>query len=462
MGSGGGMMKPAVDDKLMTWNLNPPPPVEERREAFRLDRARHGSQAEVLAAMGVIAGALLTLLMVFRGNYLEMARNYGASLETGTTALAIALGLTLCIFVGFLMAEKLTPRMGRGWTYAGAWLCILLFCAWSVGTSSWFAFMSTAGGPALGMHLMESAGRLDAAVSQATEQIRAARGMPAAMRAKAAGFTLQAASEVKGGGATGAKGAGPLSQSLEGAAAVLKSGAEEIGAAVAKADGEAAAMRARVRAMTVLVLDRQLTVQERESEFLKGAAEVRAMIGAMVDAGLVEIARANLAALRSSVASLPGAAGAVGERQNEAIEGLRRDMAQVAADLESVIAELGRVESQSGAVLELVSLSEIVWTYRAHFVPELVLAVGIDLFAVWALMMLALFGVDVKEPKEKPAKFNGFLDLESLVGPAAAFEGVALPLEPPGLEQAKLKVPAQAARGKSLKTKQRNGRKLQS
>jgi hypothetical protein len=246
----------------------------------------------------VISGALLTLLMVFRGNYLEMSRNDGATLETGTTALAIALGLTLCIFVGFLIAEKLAPRMGRGWTYAGAWVCILIFCGWAVGTSSWFAFMSSAGGPALSMHLTEAAERLDAAVAGATEQIRKARGMPAAMRAKAEGFALQAASEVKQGGGTGAKGAGPLSQSLEAAAGVLRAGADGIAAAVEKADKDAGLMRSRVRQMSELVLERSLSVHERESRFLKGAAEVRAMIGAMEDAGLVEIVKANLAAVR--------------------------------------------------------------------------------------------------------------------------------------------------------------------
>lgn len=429
----GGAAGAEASEKLMTWNLNPPP-FDEERVMRAAERARHGGEAEVLAVMGVISAGLLTLLMVFRGNYLEMARNHGATLETGTTALAIALGLTVCIFVGFVIAEKLTPRMGRGWTYAGAWLCIALFCGWAVGTSSWFAFMSTAGGPALSMHLVGSADRLDKAVVQATEQIRRVRGMPAAMRAKAAGFETQAASEVLGGGATGAKGAGPLSQSLEGAAAVLRSGADAIEVAVVKADEAAGAMRARVRAMTVMVLDRSLDVHERESLFLKGTAEVRAMIGAMDDAGLVEIVKANLAAMRSSVARLPTGASALGARQQEAMEAMRSDMERVAADLEAVVTELEDVKAESGALLEIVSLSAIVWEYRAHFVPELVLAVGIDLFAVWALMMLALYGVEPKPGAPVLARFNGFLDLEALIGPDEALAEMAGAVEPPRLK----------------------------
>lgn len=402
--------------RLMTWNLNPPSAAEAAYEARLAERDRIGGQGEVLATLGVLSGALITLLMVFRGNYLEMARARGPGLETGTTALAIALGLTLCIFVGFLMAEKLTPRMGRWWTYAGAWLCIGLFCVWSVGTSSWFAFMSSAGGPALEMHLVASAERLDRAVSRATEEIRKVRGMPGALRSKAAGFALQAKSEAAGGGATGAKGTGPLSQSLEGGAAVLNAGAAEIERALVKADGDAEAMRAKVRALTASVVDRQIPVHERESGFLEGAAAVRAQVGAMHDAGLVEIVKAAMAAVRSSVASLPTAKTELGARQQEAMDALRADMARVADDLGAVAEGFGGVKAESGALLEMVSLSEIVWRYKAHFIPELVLAVGIDLFAVWALMMLSLYGVGPRPPKSEPTRFNGFLDLDQLIG----------------------------------------------
>lgn len=403
-------------DRLMTWNLNPPSEVEAAYEGRLAERGRIGGQGEVLATLGVLSGALITLLMVFRGNYLEMARAHGPGLETGTTALAIALGLTLCIFVGFLMAEKLTPRMGRWWTYAGAWLCIGLFCVWSVGTSSWFAFMSSAGGPALEMHLIAAAERLDRAVSLATEEIRKVRGMPGALRSKAAGFSLQAKSEAAGGGATGAKGAGPLSQSLEGGAAVLNAGAAEIERALVKADADAAAMRGKVRSMTVAMVERRVSVHERESAFLQGAAEVRAQVGAMHDAGLVEIVKAAMAAVRSSVASLPTAKSDVGARQQEAMEALRVDMGRVADDLAAVVEGFGGVKAESGALLETVSLSEIVWRYKGHFIPELVLAVGIDLFAVWALMLLSLYGVAPKRPKTDPTRFNGFLDLGELIG----------------------------------------------
>jgi hypothetical protein len=135
------------------------------------------------------------------------------------------------------------------------------------------------------------------------------------------------------------------------------------------------------------------------------------------------------------VSRLPRAKGELGDRQQAAMDAVRADMERIAGDLQAVVGELGAAKAGSGALLEVVSLSEIVWKYRWHFVPEMVLAIGIDLFAVWALMMLALFGVELKDEKEAPTKFNGFLDLESLVGPQAAFDAVALTIEPPGLSE---------------------------
>ncbi|MFA5951883.1 MAG: hypothetical protein WC807_16535 [Hyphomicrobium sp.] len=405
---------PEAEESLQLWKLNPPA-VDEGRAARERERAWHRSGAETIAAMGVISATSITALMVFRGNYAEMARDHGETVATATTALAVAMGLTLCIFIGFLMAEKLTPRMSRWWTYGGAWICILLFCGWAVGTSSWYGFMSMAGAPALEMHLMASAETLDKAVSKATEQIRTARGLPGAMNAKAAGFALQSESEVKGGGATGARGAGPLSQSLEGAAAVLRTGGSEIAAAVNQADADAARMRGKIMELSELVTDRRRPVHEREAIFLKGAAELRAMIGAMHDAGLAEIAKASLAAVRSSVSSLPTGNSALGERQYAAMATIRADMDMVAADLAAVIRELDGARSEAGNLVEVVSLSDIVWKYKDRFIPALVLAVGIDLFAVWALMMLGLFGVPEKE-LPYAARGKDFLALREVIG----------------------------------------------
>lgn len=417
------------------WGLNPEG-VSEADRARREERAWYRAGAETIAAMGVIAATSITALMVFRGTYAEMVRDHGETAETATTALAVAVGLTLCIFIGFLMAETLTPRMTRWWTYGGACICIILFCGWAVGTSSWYGFMALAGAPALEMHLMGASDKLDQAVSRATAEIRSARGLPGVMIAKAAGFAHQSESEVKGGGSTGARGAGALSQSLESAAVVLRTAAADLGGALEQADRDADAMRGKVRQLTELVTERTRPVHVREADFLKGAAELRVMIGAMSDAGLMEIAKGSLAAVRASVSSLPAGNSALGERQQEAVAAIRGDMEMVAANLAAVIHEVEGAGAAAGSLVAVVSLSDVVWQYKDRFVPALVLAVGIDLFAVWALMMLALYGVEEKSPLYVK-RGVAYLALREVVG--AEFGDDALAKELPALAAAEAK-----------------------
>jgi hypothetical protein len=371
--------------------------------------------------------------MVFKGLNQDLTRELGKSRDTSLMSLSVSVGLTLCIFVGFLMAERLGTTMARRGTYLGAWGCIALFCMWAVGTSSWYAYMSTTGTPALGMHLMDAAAKLDRAVAGATAQIKNARGVPTAMSAKAAGFSTRGASEASGGGASGARGAGPVSQSLEGAAAVLTSGAEGISAAVEKADREAALMREKVREISVAVSDRSIPVFERERIYLKGASEVRSMISAMNDAGLGEIVGSSLAAVKSAVSVMPTESSKVGARQAEAIGQTREDMQKIAGDLEAVLGELKSAEAVSGSLVETVSLSEVVWNYKSRFIPALVLAIGIDLFAAWALIFLGLHGLDeVKKREARRSVFRGWLELDEVVGKAVLDGEVLKSLNFPG------------------------------
>jgi hypothetical protein len=40
------------------------------------------------------------------------------------------------------------------------------------------------------------------------------------------------------------------------------------------------------------------------------------------------------------------------------------------------------------------SLPEIAWTYKQHFIPMLLIALGIELFAPFALAWMAVYGMD--------------------------------------------------------------------
>lgn len=365
-----------------------------REKDRRAKRSRAHAVSAKLAELGCLTAVFLTAEMVQKGLYQELVRFYGPSLQYWLMSVSVSFGLSLCIYVGFLMASKLSTTMERLSSYIAGWFCIFAFCLWAVGTSSWYAFMSTTGIPALEMHLNASVDKLEKSVEQATNQIKNARGMPTAMASKAAGFSVRGVSEAKGGGATGARGAGPVSQSLEGAAAVLNTGAAEIRAAIEKADQDALKMREKLRDISAIVNNRALSIFEREAGFMAGASELRSLIGAMNSAGLGEMVRSTLAAVESAVSVMPTDGSKVGARQAAAIEQTRADMETIAEALRKIVDDLQGTQALSGSLVETASLSQVVWDHKHNFKPALALAIGIDLFAVWALIFLGIHGLE--------------------------------------------------------------------
>jgi hypothetical protein len=386
---------------------------KQREDERRRKRSRAHAVSAKLAELGCLTAVFLTADMVQKGLYKELVRFYGESLPYWLMSVSVAFGLSLCIYIGFLMASKLSTTMERTSSYIAGWVCIFFFCLWAVGTSSWYAFMSTTGIPALEMQLNAAVDKLEKSVDQATHQIKNARGMPTAMASKAAGFMVRGDSEAKGGGATGARGAGPVSQSLEGAAAVLNTGAAEIRAAIDKADQDALKMREKLRDISAIVNKREMSIFEREAAFMAGASELRSLIGAMNSAGLGEMVRSTLAAVESAVSVMPTDGSKVGARQEAAIEQTRADMETIAAALRKILDDLQGSQALSGSLVETASLSQVVWDHKHNFKPALALAIGIDLFAVWALIFLGIHGLEKVRRSE--------------VRPAAAVPAIAVP-----------------------------------
>lgn len=394
-------------DRSFGWNVNVLNDAEAeeklREEERRYTRRRAHSVSSKLAELGCLTAVFLTAEMVQKGLYQELVRFYGHSLQYWLMSVSVSFGLSLCIFVGFMIASKLSTTMERVSSYIAGWFCIFAFCLWAVGTSSWYAFMSTTGIPALEMHLNAAVDKLERSVNEATRQIKNARGMPTAMASKAAGFTVRGESEAKGGGATGARGSGPVSQSLEGAAAVLNTGAAEIRAAIEKADADAFKMREKLGEISAIVNKREVNIFEREAAFMTGASELRSLIGAMNGAGLGEMVRSTLAAVESAVSVMPTDGSKVGARQEAAIAQTRSDMETIAASLRKILDDLQGAEGLTGSLVETASLSQVVWDHKEHFKPALALAIGIDLFAVWALIFLGIHGLEKVRRKEEEA-----------------------------------------------------------
>lgn len=370
--------------------------------------------SEMLFASAVLGTTLLALKMLFHGLHLDAVRENGPSLSAGLTALGMASGLTFAIFITFFVIMKTMPKMKARAAYVLGWILTAVFCGFSVGTSAWFSFVGTSGLQALAMHVSDTVETLGADVERGTAQIKVARGIPEALDAKAEGFRAQASDEVKKGGATGSAGSGLVSQTLGGAAAVLTIGARGIREALAQADQDAAVLREKVRTLRAVARERGRPVLDREQVVLQGLGEVQALLSALKDAGLKERVEAVLVAVRTSVAELDAGGSAFGQRQRDAIGRIRADMQDIAARLEALSAGFA-VNNVVTPTTRGASLPEIAWTYKAHFIPMLMISIGLELFGPFALAWMAVFGMEGKRRRNGGA-YEKLLDLDERPG----------------------------------------------
>jgi hypothetical protein len=366
---------------------------KDKANSLEAKRSFQGMAAEIGFSMGVLATTLLSLKMLFHGLNLDATRENGPSLSASLTALGYAMGLTFCIFVTFAIIMKTMPLMKTRLASALATVLTLIFCVFTVSTSAWFSFCGMIGLQAISMNTKAYVAQVADAAKAATADIKVARGIPDALEAKAQGFRAQSVHEVSKGGATGSAGSGLVSQTLEAAAVVLSTGAASLREALAKADVDAGLLRSKLQALRETAEDRARPVLEREQAVVRLGAEIHSILAVIAEAGLKERVDATLVAVRSSVAELDGGSSSFGQRQRDAIARIRADMNDVASRLDAFSQRL--VKAQGSEIPSMAgSLPEIAWTYKQHFIPMLLIALGIELFAPFALAWMAVYGMD--------------------------------------------------------------------
>jgi hypothetical protein len=86
------------------------------------------------------------------------------------------------------------------------------------------------------------------------------------------------------------------------------------------------------------------------------------------------------------------------------------------------------------------SLPEIAWTYKHHFIPMLLIALGIELFAPFALAWMAVYGME-GTARRKAARYERALKVEEAASTLLPTQAL---LEMPALAAVKAE-PAAAA-----------------
>jgi len=404
--------KPTLPEIDFTIGLHP----EDDPEHIKLERERHWQfrGAEGVISLVILALTILSGYMTFEGVLAERERDLGISFESGLHALMVATGVTMSLFGGWLVVLKLTPLMRTQMLWMAAYLFAIVFTLWSISVSTWYNFVGLSGQSSLIMYMADATDRMSRAVDAVTAQASEARAVIPALESVSASTCASHQAEVTQGLGTGGRGVGPYSQALLSACTATQKAVESLKATSGKAEEQAAQIGEVLRALSALVVDRKIAITEREDAFRKGAAEVEALLRSIRNTGMRKTAEASLAALKSSVLELPVDGGSFGEKQRALLGAVRQQMTGATSALEKVLAGLGGGDAVVLERTERVTLTDVSLRYLHRSIPNIALAIGLDVFPLAMMTFLALAAAGRKRRKAK-SRFNGFLEVDPAV-----------------------------------------------
>jgi hypothetical protein len=368
---------------------------------------------------GAFAALVITLLcltaisgfMTFEGVLAERERDIGLDFDAVVHAVFVATAVTVTLFVGWHIILSLTPRMRRWYLRLTAYVFAVCFTAWALSISTWYNFVGLSGQSSLIMYMADATDRMSGAVDAVTAQASQARAVIPALDSVAASTCASYQGEVTQGLGTGGKGVGAYSQALLSACTATQKAVDSLKATAAKSEEEAVRLGETLRTLASTVVDRNLPILSREDAFRKGAADVDTLLRSVRNAGLRKTAEASLAALKSSVPDRPVDGGTFGVKQRALLDGLRQQMTGAITALESVLGGMSDDGAGTFKRAERLTLTEVSRLYILRSIPNLALAVGIDVFPLVMMAFLELAAAGKRRRKVR-SDFNGFLDLD--------------------------------------------------
>lgn len=364
----------------------------------------------VLIALTFMSGG-----MTFHGLFTDLERDGGATTHTGLQALSIGVSVTLAIYVGWLVIMKLGPRMRTALLGLTGYLFAILFTCWAVGVSSWYNLVGMAGPSAIIMYMDDETSRMGRIVDDVTERASQARAVIPSLDALAASSCAAYDAEVSKGLGTGSSGTGPYSQALLTACTAARTVATSLRTAADRAEANAQKLGETLRGISHSVIDRNVPVSVREDRFRAGVAEVEDLLRSVRNEGLAPAAEASLASLRTSVLELPTDNTAFGAKQTALLSAVKSQMSEAADALSVVLAGL---KQGSGAAFEQpkrVSVTDVTLRYIDRFIPQLLIAVGLDVYALFMMTYLIMAASGKPKIRRRRGRFDDWLDLDPTI-----------------------------------------------
>lgn len=395
----------------LQWKIGSHPDDDPEHKKLEGDRAWHLGVAETALAITTLLLTIISGYMTFEGVLAERERDMGLTFDAVIHAVLVAIAVTVTLFVGWHVILSLTPRMRRWYLRIAAYIFAGLFTLWALSVSTWYNFVGLSGHASLLLYMSDAVDRMTGAVDAVTAQASEARAVIPALEGVAASTCASYDAEVTQGLGTGSRGVGKYSQALLSACTATKTATQKLNATASQSEDLGKRLGLALSALSDTLQDRSLTVLDREAAFRKGAAEVEALLRSVRNAGLRKTAEASLGALKSSVPDMPDDGGTFGAKQRALLDALRGQMAGAITSLEKVLAGMATAPAITLERAKRVTLTDVTRLYIDRSIPNLALAIGIDVFPLIMMAFLELAAAGKRRRKVR-SNFNGFLDLD--------------------------------------------------
>ena len=366
------------------------PKSEQDAHLSRAAHMRALSWQEWLVLLATIVASSGSIGLSFEGTAYNLERDGGAIFSTTAAALIATVTIGVFQIIGWYILLD-TRHYDSALKKAGGGLIALAFLFFGYGTSSYFNYASITAPSATIIYRSDQVEQLASAMDVLRRQSEASSQLLPLIEAEEQAGCSAAKLEAASGAYSGSRGKGRVSGVLDGICQRASAAAKAMRAAVAANEANAKQADLILAGLETLLSDTRLSLLERERRITAGVRELEAIIRKIRKARMVESAEAFFKTLTTSVAALGGTGGSgLQARQNLALRELRQGFTEREPIIAELVAKIASENVPEVAMDARPSVHEMLW-YSADKHPQNVLvAMGIDSFALFMLLALTL------------------------------------------------------------------------
>ncbi|MCA0948494.1 hypothetical protein LCM08_26490 [Salipiger pacificus] len=377
--------------QLMSSTAPPEPPIPNK-----LLSLMEGCTMIVAALLGFTSG-----IWTFLGANMLEERVGGESFQSVASAGLLGLGASASLVTAWWLLSKVVPKLSsRRLRLRGGLLTVAVLCFGYLVSSLNNSIALTAPS-ALLMQMEEDRAGLALRVNQTAKRALAIQPYIGQLEARAESFCAGQESELQSGGFTGSSGSGGVSGALGMMCTDARGNAESIAAIVSETQKGLKAVEGTLSDMEAVIYNHDLTIFEREDQFLLLARNVEAWMRDASTADMADALVTSQKAMAAGVASLSTQDGSFGLRQTEVIQGFKSSISEIGDVYQTIADEVSLLPEPDMTPITRMDLPGVTLKFGWQHAPQLAASFGIDTFMLFALAALGLARRENSEDRER-------------------------------------------------------------